>query len=254
MHHIRFHSRQEGLQPMRLTLVAAFLCCASLNLFAAPPPSEPDILRGVDQSVQDRVARVLSFTDVEHYQVFRGSDLKHPAAQMTVKVTYHKGIGKSYQILAQSGSMLIRKFGLIPLLENEKTINLPGNVERSWFTTSNYSMHLKSGGPQALNGRVCYVLAITPKRKAPNTLVGTLWVDAATFAIAQVDGVASRNPSIWSGSTHMSRQYADIEGVPMAVRARAESSSNLFGRTVVSIDYGDYQLHLTPAPIRHAVQ
>ncbi len=236
---------------MRRVFLAAVLWTASLAC-PAQFPTEQAILRGIDQSVQARVARVLSFTDVEHYQVFRGSDLKQPAAQMTVKVTYRKGIGKSYQILAQSGSVLIRKFGLIPLLENEKTINLPGNVERSWFTTTNYVMHLKSGNPQTLDGRACYVFAITPKRKAPNTLLGTLWVDAQTFAVAQVNGVASRNPSIWSGSTHMSRQYTDIQGVPMAIRAHAESNSNLFGRTVVSIDYGDYQVQLMPAPIRHA--
>jgi hypothetical protein len=238
---------------MRRVFLAAVLWTASLA-FPAQFPTEQAILRGIDKSVQDRVARVLSFTDVEHYQVFRGSDLKHPAAEMTVKVTYRKGIGKSYQILAQSGSVLIRKFGLIPLLENEKTINLPGNVERSWFTTANYAMRLQSDSPQALNGRACYVFAITPKRKAPNTLLGTLWVDAKTFATAQVDGVSSRNPSIWSGSTHLSRQYADIEGVPMAIRARAESNSNLIGHTVVTVDYGDYQLQLDPHFIPHAIQ
>lgn len=236
---------------MRLSFVAAFLCCASPHLCATPPPGEPAILRGIDSSVQDRVTRVLSFTDVEHYSVFRGSDRTHPAAQMTVRVTYRKGIGKSYQILSQSGSTLIRKFGLMPLLDNEKTINLPGNVERSWFTSANYEMHLKPGGPQPLNNRTCYVLSIAPRRAAPNTLLGTLWVDAATFAIAQVDGIASKNPSIWSGATHMMRQYADMQGVPMAVHARAESTSSIFGRSVVTIDYGDYQLQLAPSAPRH---
>ena len=250
MHRLRFHSLQEGLQPMRLASVAAFLCCASLHLSAAVPPGEAAILRGIDSSVQDRVTRVLSFTDVEHYSVFRGSDRTHPAAQMTVQVTYRKGIGKSYQILAQSGSALIGKFGLMPLLENEKTINLPGNVERSWFTSANYEMHLKPGGPQPLNSRTCYVLSITPRRAAPNTLLGTLWVDATTFAIAQVDGFASKNPSIWSGATHMMRQYTDIQGIPMAIHARAESTSNVFGRSVVIIDYGDYQLQLAPSAPR----
>jgi hypothetical protein len=139
----------------------------------------------------------------------------------------------------------------MPLLDNEKTINLPGNVERSWFTSANYEMHLKPGGPQPLNNRTCYVLSIAPRRAAPNTLLGTLWVDAATFAIAQVDGIASKNPSIWSGATHMMRQYADMQGVPMAVHARAESTSSIFGRSVVTIDYGDYQLQLAPSAPRH---
>lgn len=231
---------------MRQTFIAVLLCCASSHL-VAQAPTEQEVIRRIDQAVQDRVAHVAEFTDVEHYTVYRGSDLVNPAAQMTVKVTYRKDIGKSYQILSQSGSGLIRKFGLTPLLENEKTINLPGNVERSWFTSANYTMRLKRGGLRKVNGRACYALAITPKRKASNMIDGTLWVDAKTFAIAQIDGVASKNPSIWSGATHMMRQYADVQGFPMATHARAESKSNLFGRTVVTIEYRDYKLQLVPA-------
>ena len=37
------------------------------------------------------------------------------------------------------------QFGLKPLLDNEKTINEPGNVEKSWFTSANYEMKLKAG-------------------------------------------------------------------------------------------------------------
>jgi hypothetical protein len=230
---------------MQRARAALLLLGASLPLFAQAADTQT-ILRGIDQSVQNRVSRVLSFTDVERYAVYRGTDLTHPAAQMTVKVTYRKGIGKSYQIVEQSGSALIRRFGLMPLLENEETINLPGNVERSWFTTANYDMQLKPGGPQRVQGRACYALAITPRHKAPNTLIGTLWVDADSFSIAEVDGIASRNPSIWSGVTHLMRQYVDIQGIPMSTHAQAESSSSFFGRAIVTIDYGQYQLQLAP--------
>ena len=53
---------------------------------------------------------------------------------MTVKDTYKKGVGKTYTVLSQSGSSILLRFGLKPLLENEQTINMPGNVEKSWFT------------------------------------------------------------------------------------------------------------------------
>ena len=70
-------------------------------------------------------------------------------------------------MLSQSGSGLILHFGLKPLIDNEKTINLPGNWEKSWFTSANYEMKLKPGGVQKLNGRDCYVLAITPRERLP---------------------------------------------------------------------------------------
>ena len=75
---------------------------------------------------------------------------------------------------------------------------------------------------------------------------GNIWVDVNDFSLAQIDGIASKSPSPFAGTTHLMRQYAQIDGFPMAMHARAESSSLLFGRTVVTIDYSDYQLQLGP--------
>ena len=161
---------------------------------------------------------------------------------MTARDSYTKGIGKTYTVLAQTGSALVQRFGLRPLIENQEQINKPGNVNRSWFISANYEMQLKPGGTGRINGRTCYALAITPKEKAPNMIQGTLWVDAKDGSIVQVDGIASRSPSPFAGTTHMMRQYANVDGFPMATHARAESKSWLFGRTVVLIDYTDYHL------------
>jgi hypothetical protein len=207
-------------------------------------PDQTAIIRQVDAAVAARVDNILSFTDVEHYTVYRGDDETHPVAEMTVRDTYKKGVGKEYTVLSESGSGIILRFGLKPLIDNEKTINLPGNVEKSWFTSANYEMKLKAGGVQRINGRDCYVLAITPKGEAPNLIVGTLWADAKDGSLVQIEGVASKSPSAFAGTTHMMRQYANINGFAMAMHARAESTSLLFGRTVVTIDYSDYHLQL----------
>jgi len=204
------------------------------------------VIRMIDAAVQNRYQTVLGFTDTEHYAVFRGSDETHAVAEMTVKTTYRKGVGKDYQILSESGSAIVQRFGLRPLLDNEKTVNLPGNVEQSWFDSANYEMKLKPGGVQRLDGRDCFVLDVAAKRKAPNMIDGTLWVNAKDGSIAKLDGVASKSPSAFAGTTHMMRQYVEIEGFPMATHARAESSSVFFGRTVVVIDYSDYHLQLAP--------
>ncbi|MGD0157939.1 MAG: hypothetical protein ABSB50_17760 [Terracidiphilus sp.] len=212
-------------------------------------PQQPDpaaIIRSVDAAVAYRFDNILGFTDTEHYAVYRGSDETHPVAEMTVKDTYTKGVGKTYTILSQSGSSLIIRFGLEPLLENEKTINLSGNVEKSWFNSANYDMKLKPGGIQKLNGRDCYAFAIAPHQQAPNLINGAMWVDVHDGTLVAIDGVSSKNPSMFSGKTHLMRQYANINGISMAMHARAESESFLFGRTVVTIDYSNYNLQLKP--------
>jgi hypothetical protein len=214
---------------------------------AASPAPEPDathVVRMIDAEVQNRYATVLGFTDIEHYQVFRGGDETHPVAEITAKDSYRKNVGKTYTVLSRSGSEIIAKFGLNPLLANEEKINNPATVAQSWFTSANYEMKLKPGGVERLNGRDCFVLSIDPKQKAPNMIDGTLWVDAHDGSIAKVEGIASKSPSPFAGTTHMMRQYMQINGFPMATHARAESSSMLFGRTVVLIDYSDYHLQL----------
>lgn len=232
---------------MRHLLAFITLIMAGISCLVAQAPDAAQVVRGIDAAVQSRVENVAGFTDVEHYAVYRGANETHSAAEMTVRTTYRKGAGKSYEVLSQSGSTLIRKFGLLPLLDNEKTINLPGNVERSWFTSANYEMSLKPGGIQLINGRNCLALKIAPKRKAPNTIAGTLWVDVKDYSIVQIDGVASQNPSLLAGTTHMMRQYANVKGYPMSTLARAESHSAFFGETVVTIEYGHYQLQFVPA-------
>jgi hypothetical protein len=223
---------------------ALFWARAAAN--SSPEPDAASVVRMIDAEVLHRFQSVLGFTDIEHYKVFRGGDETHVVAEMTAKDTYRKGAGKSYIVLSRSGSEIVQRYGLKPLLDNEERINNPATVAQSWFTSANYDMKLKPGGVVHLSGRDCFVLSISPKQKAPNMIDGTLWVDAHDGSIAQVEGVASKSPSPFAGTTHMMRQYTQIDGFPMATHARADSSSVLFGHTVIHIDYSDYSLQIAP--------
>jgi hypothetical protein len=234
------------LAGVRGIAVSAFAFSLTTAAPLAAPPDASAIIRDLDAANQARFDSVLSFTDVEHYTVFRGSDQTNPAAEMTVKMSYKKGVGKDYVILKQSGSSLIQKFGLHPLLENEKFINNPATVAQSWFTSANYEMRLQPAVSQTIDGRQCIAIAITPRRKAPNMIDGTLWVDVVNHTLVEVEGVASKRPSVFAGATKMMRRYTTMQGHSMAIHARAESSSMLFGKTVITIDYSDYHFQLRP--------
>jgi hypothetical protein len=235
-----------GLRRLKAARTVACVCILvlfrALGLTQEPDPAA--VIHNVDAAVAARFENILGFTDVEHYAVYRGDDQVHPAAEITVRDTYQKGVGKTYIVMSQSGSSILLHFGLKPLLANEQTINQPGNVEKSWFNSANYVMRLNSAAVQNLNGRNCFALDIKPKEVAPNLIIGTMWVDARDETLVQIDGVASKNPSAFSGITHMMRQYTNINGYSMAIHARAESDSALFGRTVVTIDYSDYKLEI----------
>ncbi len=200
------------------------------------------ILQKIDAAVKARVDGIEGYTVTEHYSVFRNKDETHPVADMTVKTTYKRETGKSYQILSESGSTLMRSLVLQTILDNERHVNEPGVREGSWITTANYDMQVKPGGIQKVDGRDCVAIALTPRRKEPFLLLGTLWVDAGNGEIVRLDGKASKNSSVFTGETAMMRQYVDIDGFGEAVHARAESDSFLFGPTVVTVDYKDYRI------------
>jgi hypothetical protein len=108
-------------------------------------------------------------------------------------------------------------------------------------------MKLQPGGPQRISGRDCYVLSISPRQKAPNLIVGTLWVDTKDESIVQLQGTTSKSVSVFTGPTKVMRQYTIVDGFAEATHASGASTSFLFGLTVVTIDYSDYQIQVRPA-------
>jgi hypothetical protein len=109
-------------------------------------------------------------------------------------------------------------------------------------------MKLKSGGIERINGRDCYVLSINPKQKAPNLIVGSIWVDAKDQSLVQLQGTASKSISVFTGPTQVMRQYENLDGFAEATHARAESESTLFGKTVVTIEYQGYEIKIRATP------
>ncbi len=208
--------------------------------------STTSIIHQVDAAVKSRTDNVEGYSVTEHYSVYRSKDEVHPVAEMTVMTTYRKDSGKSYTILSQTGSSIVRKFVLGAILDNEKLLNQPGTREGTWITSANYEMTLKPGGIQRLNGRDCDVLALTPRRKAPYLIEGTLWVDSKDGSIVQLEGTASKSSSILTGPTQVTRQYANVSGFAQATHVRAVSNSSMLGQTVVKIDYQDYHIQLRP--------
>lgn len=209
--------------------------------------TEADIMRGIDASVAHREQNLLGYTVTEHYSVYRNQDKVHPAAEMTVKTSYLKDRGKSYQVLSESGSGIIRKEVLGRVLDGERTATEPANRATALITSANYTIHER--GAEVVGGRNCIALAIAPRRIGPYLFQGELWVDAQDYSIVQLSGVTAKSPSIFAGQTQVARQYAIIDGFPMATHATATSSSWLFGQTTIEIEYTGYQIERAqPAP------
>jgi hypothetical protein len=163
---------------------------------------------------------------------------------MVVKTTYQKDVGKNYTITSESGSEILRKV-LESVLDNERHMTRPANRVTAVITPANYEMAVK--GMETVDGRNCVALSLKPRRVSQYLLNGTVWVDAQDGSIVQLQGVTAKSPSVFTGASQVFRQYATIEGFPMATHARAVSTSWLAGETIIKIDYTDYQVQLRAA-------
>jgi outer membrane lipoprotein-sorting protein len=225
---------------------AFFFALPGTMMAPAQQASTASVVQQVDAAVEARTANVVGYSVAEHYAVYRSNDEVHPVAEMTVMTTYQKDTGKSYTVLSETGSSVVRNFVLDAILENEKALNQPGTREGTWITSANYEMTLKPGGTQRLDGRDCLVLTLTPKRKADYLIEGILWVDSKDGSIVQLQGTASKSSSVLTGPTEVTRQYENISGFAQATHVRAVSKSFMLGETVVKIDYQGYQVQLRP--------
>jgi hypothetical protein len=224
----------------------AVLSIALLILPVGAQSQTPDstaVLKAVDASVAHREAALAGYTAIEHYAVFHGSDDAHPVAEMTVKTTYRAESGKSYQILSESGSQLLRKAVLERTLEDERNLTKPSERVRALIDTGNYSMAVASMA--SIESRPCIVLRITPRRSASYLFAGQIWVDSRDGSIVQLKGTTAKPVSMLAGLTQVDRHYTLVDGYPMATRATANTSVALVGQIRMVIDYTDY--HLQPA-------
>lgn len=237
------------MNTVRTTVARAAVCflfCALATCSAsALQPDLASVIQGIDASVQARIDHIASYNVTEHYAVFRGND-SEPSAEITVKTTYLKNEGKSYTILSESGSGIMRH-ELHNILDDEKHMTLPGVRETLLVNSTNYTMAFKTDGTQQVDGRDCLVLQLTPKRNDPSLFRGTLWVDAKDYSIVQLEGIATKSHSFLLSPSQVSRQYAIIDGYPMATHAKGSSSVAMLGQVTIKIDYTGYQIDLVPS-------
>ena len=106
--------------------------------------------------------------------------------------------------------------------------------------SANYE--LKLVGDVILHGRKCIQLELSPKKRSPYVLDGTIWIDAQIYVPVRVMGRLSASPSFWAGRPTIQRDYMNLEGFAVPTESRAESRSFLFGKTLVTIEYTDYRL------------
>src|SRR5205085_11952439 len=95
------------------------------------------------------------------------------------------------------------------------------------LSPANYSFALV--GTQVIDGRLCFVLDITPQRESKDLLKGRAWVDAQSFLVRRVQGEPIKNPSWWVKNVRLVLTYGEHDGMWMQTGSEADAHIRMAG-------------------------
>jgi hypothetical protein len=246
------HSRCQirDLSRSGRTLLKAgvgLLCCWSLLLAASlslaqeiQSDADPAASRDKLSSILERMAaykerqkeRLLEY---EVDRVFSaGNTAFNVYATMDVATTFRRSDGLSNRITGQTGSGFIRQRVFDKVLEAESEAAGERKAEVD-LTADNYAFSLS--GDEVCDGRPCYRLALTPKKKGKYSLDGDVWVDTEDYAVVRIKGSPAKSPSFWTRQTEIDRRYNRVNGVWLPSHFESSSRLLIFGRSTFSIEY-----------------
>lgn len=189
----------------------------------------------------ERARELLSFQATRHYQLHYTGLPAPLAAEMLVKVSYTAPGKKEFTIESESGSRLILTHVLHRLLESEKdAASDEASRAAVALTTANYIFALL--GCASGDGRPQYIMQVEPMRDTKYLYRGTVWIDAADFAVTRIEAQPAQNPSFWTKRSDIHHEYRKVGEFYLPALNRTVTDVRLGGKAVLTIQYRDYKL------------
>jgi len=229
----------KGIVPAVVIAFAAGLASAeNAPANAHATLSSTEIVEQIQRHNQARTDGLKQYKALRRYDVeYRGFATK-VAARMDVEVNYDAATGKSFRIVSESGSSLLREKVLKRAVDSEKEASQ--DKASTALTEANYRFHL--AGSESVAERPAYVLDLEPLKPSKFLVRGKIWVDAADFAVVKMETEPAKNPSLWISRTSIQSTSAKTAGFWLPEQLRSETKVRIGGTAVLTIDYGSYEI------------
>jgi len=249
--------RNKKRQTYRNVLREAIIAGLSIIMTAAIPGRSPakgdpnaspltvdQVVEKMTQMNLERSEALRSYSSVRVYHL-ELNGIIHQSADMVARMTYHWPDQKEFTILSESGSVIMRNRVLKAILAAEKEAMQKENRERTALNTNNYEFSLVGveGSPQPKD----YMLEVKPKVKNKFLFKGKVWVDAQDFAVTRIEGEPAKNPSWWTRKNDITYTYQKLGDFWLPAYTQSLTEVRIFGHTVLTIEYKDYNLIETRA-------
>jgi hypothetical protein len=216
--------KQVWLAVLWMAATAVLWSQSQVPVIETTAPDLDAILQSIERTQQENPAQSRPYEVTRDYKVFRADD-KQPISEVTTQISFNPPDTKTYKITEASGSPRGEK--IVRAILDQETAAAK-NSDDSQVSRKNYDFAFLRR--ENLGVVPEYVLLIVPKRKAKTLLLGQIWVDATTFRIRRIEGVPSKNPSIWIKNIHITMQFAELNGAWIPVSFDAIANVRIVGQ------------------------
>lgn len=204
------------------------------------------------QSARATVSPRVSYQVIREYRLF-GEKNSAANSSVVAEVNFRPPASKAYTIQSASGStrgqQLVRT-----ILDREVTASADTKTSVA-ISRENYNFTYI--GEAALDGRPCYLLGLSPKRKDSNLISGQVWVEKTSFLVRQIEGDLEKTPSWWLKKVRVKLEFADMGGIRVQTNMEATADVRIVGPHTLTSRILDYrrqdEVASIPTPARPAV-
>jgi len=183
-----------------------------------------------------RNAALLGYTEQRTYEVTDTTGKVR--AQESGQMEYRAPDKKTFVTTSESGSGLVRRLALNPLIASEIEAASGKQHHDSSITPANYTFELL--GEQQVGPYHCFVVRATPKRRDKYLFEGKLWIDTQDFAVVRIAGHPAKKLSFWIERADFVREYQRIDGFWFSKKDETFVKVRMYGHKVLTIDHQNY--------------
>ena len=213
----------------------------SADVAAPVEPSSPDIdetrlFTELLTHNQLRNAALAGYTEQRTYAVTDMSG--RVRAQKSGQMEYRAPDKKTFATTSESGSGIVRRLALNPLIASEIEAASEKQHRDSAITPANYSLELL--GEQQVGPYLCFVAHAKPKRADKYLFEGKVWIDSHDFAVVRIEGHPAQKLSFWIERVNFVREYQKIDGCWLPQKDETFVQVRMYGEKVLTIDHQNY--------------
>ena len=214
---------------------------SSADVMAPVEPPRPDInetriFTELLAHNEQRNTALLAYAEQRTYEVTDTTGKVR--AQESEQMEYRAPDKKTFVTTSESGSGLVRRLALNPLIASEIEAASGKQHHDTAITPANYTFELL--GEQRVGPYRCFVVRAMPKRSDKYLFEGKVWIDTEDYAVVRIAGHPAKKLSFWIERADFVREYQKIDGFWFVQKDETFVQVRMYGRKVLIIDHQNY--------------